>query len=365
MQYRQLGRSGLRVSQICLGAMVGFTHERFDTAAKVVHEAVELGVNFIDTADVYRQSEEVLGRILSEGHLRDKVMLATKAGWHTGKDSNDVGYSRPRLLAACEGSLRKLRTDRIDLYYLHVVDPNTPMDEVLRTLEMLIRQGKVRYIGTSKHPVALIMEALAFSDRYGLERFICEQCPYNLLDRRAENDLTWMAQRQGIGLVPFYPLAMGLLSGKYGPDGSAQKGGRLARRKLGTDHILTPQALEAVEKLRPIAKDKSVSLAELALAWLMHQPAVTAPTVGARTVEYVRSAVRACDVALSDEDLERIDRIVPPGRCVSDFYDYGVLAALRSNYAPGTKAGAFIPDRRIEPYSGADHDRHHETRRHQ
>ena len=347
MKYRQLGRSGLRVSRICLGTMVGFDKDNQQEATRVIHEAVDLGVNFIDTADCYGQAEEVLGEALREGGRRPKVVLATKGAWRTGGGPNDYGASRAHLIQACENSLRKLRTDFIDLYYLHVVDPNTPMDETLRVLDVLIQQGKVRYIGTSKHPVALIMEALALSDRLGLERFVAEQSPYNLLDRRAENDLVWMGLRQGIGITPYAPLAAGMLSGKYGLDGSAKEGGRFAGVKPGASQIFTGAALQAAADLRAIAQAKGISLAEMSLAWLMHQPAVAAPVVGARTVEYLRSAAKACDVTFAPDELARIDEIVPPGGYVSDFYGANVHAPLRTNYKAGTKGGAFIPNNRL------------------
>ena len=160
MEYRQLGRSGMRVSKLCLGTMVGFKRDNQETATQVVHEAIELGINFIDSADCYGESEEVVGKALAEGNKRDQVVLATKAVWYMGDGANDYGSSRIHLIQACEDSLRKLRTDHIDLYVLHVVDPNTPWDETLGTLDTLVRQGKIRYIGTSKHPATAIVEAI-------------------------------------------------------------------------------------------------------------------------------------------------------------------------------------------------------------
>ena len=346
MEYRQLGRSGLRVSKVCLGAMVGFTKKEQESATRVVQEAIDLGVNFIDTADCYGESEEVVGQALSDGGRREQAVLATKVGWHMGRGPNDCGQSRAHIIEGCEASLRRLGTDYIDLYVLHVVDINTPLDETLRTLDLLVQQGKVRYIGTSKHPAALIVEALGVSDRLGVARFVSEQPPYSLLDRSAENGLLWAARRHGIGITPFTPLARGLLSGKYGSRGEAPEGSRISAKQIGADGPYPPATIEAVEKLRPLAEEKGVSLAEFSLAWLMHQPAVVAPVVGARTVEYVRSAVKACGVAFSREELARVDEIVPPGTCLCDFYPRNVYGPLRVDYAAGVAGAAYIPNSR-------------------
>lgn len=214
MEYRQLGNSGLRVSKLCLGTMVGFNSKNEDEAARIVDEALDSGVNFIDTADCYRESEEVLGRALSASGKREKAVLATKFGWFMGKGPNDYGAGRKHLIAACEESLRKLKTDYIDLYIIHVVDPNTPLDELLYTFDILVRQGKVRYAGTSKHPATLIVEGVLTSKKHGWPAFISEQPPYNLLDRTPENELIPACKKQGVGITPFWPLASGILSGK-------------------------------------------------------------------------------------------------------------------------------------------------------
>ena len=356
MEYRQLGRSGLRVSKLCLGTMVGFKKADAATAARVVHEAIDAGINFIDTADCYLESEEVVGQALAEGHRRDRVVLATKAGWYMGERANDYGSSRQHLMDACEQSLRRLQTDHIDLYILHVVDPNTPWDETLSALDTLVQQGKVGYIGTSKHPACLLVEAVKLSERYGWPRFVSEQPPYNLLDRAAENELIPACMRHGIGITPFYPIASGLLSGKYRLAGPKPEAGRMVRRELDQDEIFTTAALEAVEKLIPVAEDKRVTLAELSLAWLMHQPGVTAAILGARKPEYLHSGIKACDVKLTDEDLARIDSVVPPGGHVSNYYEPNVYRPLRMAYSSAArrlKAGAFIPDTRTGSHSKA------------
>ena len=345
MEYRQLGRSGLRVSQLCLGTMT-FRPNREKENVAAVHEAIELGVNFIDTADCYGPSEEIVGKALAEGAQRDKVVLATKAAWQMGQGPNDYGTSRIHLLNACEDSLRKLRTDHIDLYILHVVDPNTPLEETLRTLDLLVRQGKVRYIGTSKWPPVLIVEALCVSDRLGLERFVSEQSPYNLLDRGAEDELVWTALRHGIGITAFMPLGSGLLSGKYHAGEEPPAGSRFAGRKSGEDQTFTA-AVQAVERFRPIAESKGITMAQMALAWLMQQPGVTSAILGAWKAEYVRSAVEACQVTFTADELAQIDEIVPPGGRVRNYYAGNVYQPMRMGYSVAARAlpdtGAYIP----------------------
>jgi len=329
MEYRQLGRSGVRVSELCLGTMNFGLRADEKTSIAIVHEALNSGINFIDTADVYGQgiSEEIVGKAIAQSDRRDEIVLATKAVAHMGKGPNDWGASRTHLVRACEQSLRRLRTDRIDLYYLHIVDLTTPMEEILDTLETLVRQGKILYIGTSKWPVTLIMEALALGARYGLPRVAAEQPPYNLLDRGIENELVWTCMRHGIAIVSFSPLANGILSGKY-RKGQKPEGSRY--EKAGPNHRrFTPEALDTVEKLRPIAEAKGTSLPELAHAWLLQRPGITAPIVGPRTVEQLRAAVRACAVHLSEAELAQINEIIPSGSAVSDFYDMNVYARMR------------------------------------
>jgi len=327
--------------------MVGFRKENQETATRILSEAIDLGVNFVDTADCYGESEEVVGKGLAELGKRDKVVLAIKFGWYMGPGANDYGASRSHIINACDDSLRKLRTDYIDLYILHVVDPNTPWDETMRALDALVQQGKVRYLGTSKHPMLLIMESLWASERYGLERLVSEQPPYNILDRQAENELIPGCIRHGIGITPFFPLASGLLSGKYRAGKAAPEGGRLSGRGAGASETFAEGALKVVEQLVPIADEVGVTMAELALAWLMHQPGVTSPILGARTVEYLRSGVKACELELGSETLAKIDGIVPPGTAVSNYFAGNTYHPLRMAYSSAARAlpgtGAYIP----------------------
>jgi len=334
MEYRQLGRSGVRVSAMCLGTMNfgGRTDE--PTAINMVQEALDLGINFIDTANVYGRgvSEEITGKALAQSGRRDEAVLATKAVAGMGDGPNDHGASRYHLTRACEASLQRLQTDRIDLYQLHIVDLTTPMDEILGTLDTLVQQGKILYVGTSKWPVTLIMEALALSERGGLPRFTSEQPPYNILDRAIENDLVWTCLRHGIGIISWAPLAYGILSGQYRKAEAAPAGSRYEKPRPN-DTRFTPAALEAVDKLRPIAEARGITVAQLAHAWLLTRPGLTAPIIGPRTLEHLRNTVAACEVELTSEELAQIDEIVPPGRWASDFYDGNVQGRLRAAIA--------------------------------
>lgn len=336
MEYRQLGRSGVRVSAMCLGTMSfgGRTDEA--TAIKMVHEALDLGINFIDMADVYGRgvSEQITGKALAESGRRDEVVLGTKAVARMGDGPNDHGASRYHLTRACEASLRRLQTDRIDLYQLHIVDLTTPMDEILGTLGTLVQQGKILYVGTSKWPVTLIMEGLALSERCGLPRFTSEQPPYNILDRAIENDLVWTCMRHGIGIISWCPLAYGILSGQYRKGATPPAGSRYEKTRPN-DTRFTPEALDAVDALRGVAEARGITVAQLAHAWLLTRPGLTAPIIGPRTLEHLRDTVAACDIELTPEELAKIDEIVPPGRWVSDFYDGNVQGRLRAAIAAG------------------------------
>ena len=323
MEYRQLGSSGVRVSKLCLGTMNfgGSTDE--PEAHRIIDTAIDGGINFIDTADVYARgvSEEFTGRALVANGKRDDVVLATKAVAMMGHGPNDHGASRYHLTRAVEDSLRRMETDRIDLFYLHITDITTPIEETLDTLNTLIDQGKILYVGTSKWPVPLIMEALWTADKLGGPQIIAEQPPYNLTDRRAEMELVWTAMRYGIGLVPFGPLAGGVLSGVY-RKGQPIPEGHKFREVGGRDghDRLTDKTLDLVEALIPLAEARGVTLAEFALAWNACQPGITAPITGPRTVGHVESALRAAEIELTDEEMDRVDEIIAPGEAVTEYF---------------------------------------------
>jgi aryl-alcohol dehydrogenase-like predicted oxidoreductase len=252
---------------------------------------------------------------------RDRVVLATKAHGEMGSGPNDRGSSRLHILTACEDSLRRLQTDHIDLYQLHRPSLEIPQDETLRALDDLVRAGKVRYIGCSTFPAWMVMEALAVSERQGLARFVSEQPPYNLVDRRIENELVPLAQRYGMALLPWSPLAGGILAGRYNR-GADPDGSRLAR--LGRDSIfgqrVTRRALEVARGVETIAQDSGLTASQLALLWCKDQPGITAPIIGPRTMEQVQDALAVLDRSLGAE-AARLDALNPPGNAVSDFHN--------------------------------------------
>ncbi|MGI5817814.1 MAG: aldo/keto reductase [Armatimonadota bacterium] len=323
MDYRQLGNSGTRVSKLCLGTMNFGGRTEEDEAHRIIDTAIEGGINFIDTADVYGRgvSEEFTGRALQASGKRDDVVLATKAVARMGRGPNDHGASRYHLTRAVEASLRRLQTDRIDLFYLHITDITTPIDEIVDTLNVLVKQGKILYIGTSKWPVPLIMELLWKADLAGGPQVVAEQPPYNLTDRRAEMELVWTAQRYGLALVPFGPLAGGVLSGVYRKGQAIPEGHQF--QEVGQEdwhNRMAPEVLDLVEALIPLAEARGVSLAEFALAWCAQRPGITSPITGPRTVGHVESALRAAEIELSDEEMQRVDEIIPPGEALTEYF---------------------------------------------
>ncbi len=322
MEYRYLGRSGLRVSPLCVGTMTWGDATSQEEATAIVKEAREAGINFFDTADTYHggRSEEILGQALAETGDRDQVVVASKFTGPTGDGPNDRGSDRFYMIRACEASLKRLGTDRIDLYQVHLMDLHTPVDEIMLGLDTLVRQGKVIHVGTSKWASTLITEGVALSQRHGWPRFVTEQPPYNLLDRGVEKELVFTCLRQGIGLIPWAPLATGILSGKYGSADDAPEGSRFAKARAGAGKRLSPEALRRTEELKPVAARLGIPLAQLALAWLRQQPAVTAPILGVRAREHLRSGLESLRVELTETDLDEIDAIAPPGSQVSDYW---------------------------------------------
>src|SRR3984893_5165860 len=326
MEYRQLGRTGVQVSQLCLGCMMFGRVTSAEDAYPIIDRALDAGINFLDTANVYARglSEEITGEALQRNGKRQHVVLATKVnGRMPDDDPNALGNSRRHIIAACEASLKRLKTDYIDLYQIHRPEAPTPIDETLRALDDLIRAGKVRYIGTSTYGAWQVVESLWASKDLGINRFISEQPPYNILDRRIERELVPMAQTFGIGLLPWSPIAGGLLSGKYRrgepppPDsrfGAAQTDARLRSR-------LVEDVYDVVEQLEPIARSKDCTLVQLALAWVMQQPGITCPIIGPRTLDQLEEYLGAASITLDQPDLDAINRIVPPGGMVSPFYE--------------------------------------------
>ena len=322
MDHRLLGRTGVHVSPLCLGAMNlgGPTPEA--EGIRIVHAAMDAGINLIDTADVYHDgaSETAVGKALAD--RRDKVVLATKVHGRTGPGPNDLGNSRLHIMRACEASLRRLGTDYIDLYQVHRPSPHIPIDETLGALTDLVRAGKVRYVGCSTHPAWMVMEALATSERHGLARYVSEQPPYNLLDRRIENELVPLALRYGLALIPWAPLAQGVLAGRY-QAGGALPGDSRAARQPGSIYAerVTARGIEAGARFATLAAEHGRTPGQLALLWCKDQPGVTAPIVGPRTLEQLQDLLPVLEMSLSDEERAACDTINGPGGVLVNFHN--------------------------------------------
>jgi aryl-alcohol dehydrogenase-like predicted oxidoreductase len=318
MEYRTLGRTGVKVSPLCLGAMMfgGWGNPDHDDSIKIIHRALDAGINFIDTADVYSrgESEEIVGKALAGGR-RENVVLATKVHGTMGDDPNEFGNSRRWIVKEVENSLRRLKTDWIDLYQIHRPEADTDIDETLGALSDLVHAGKVRYIGSSTFPANQIVEAQWVAERRGRERFICEQPPYSILVRDIEKDVLPTCQRYGMGVIPWSPLAGGWLSGRWrlGADDLTSRRSAMIPARYDLSLPGNQRKLEAADALAKLAEDTGITLIELALAFVIRHPAVTAAIIGPRTLEHLESQLSAADVTLSDEVLDRIDEIVPPG----------------------------------------------------
>jgi aryl-alcohol dehydrogenase-like predicted oxidoreductase len=309
MQYRTLGRTGIRVSPFALGALaLGTSIGNPDTAdsVRIVHKALDAGINFIDTADAYGESEVLVGQAL-KGH-RDNVVLATKFSRPTSGDPNHQGASRRWIMTAVENSLRRLQTDYIDLYQVHRPDPATDIEETLSALSDLIHSGKVRAIGASNTLASDIVEAQWVAERRGLERFRTEQPPYSILSRGIEREVLPIAQRYGMGVLGWGPLAQGMLTGRI------RKGQPTDLRRAGLFRAFSDERrIDAVEQLIPLADKAGLPMTHLALAFVVAHPGVTSALIGPHTTEQLDDLLAAADVTLTDDILDRIDEIVPPG----------------------------------------------------
>ena len=324
MTIRQLGRTGVKVSDLCLGCMMFGAKTEPEDSYRIIDKAIESGINFLDTANVYSRgrSEEVTGEALKRNGKRDSIVLATKVhGVMSDDDPNAKGNGRRHIIEQCEASLKRLQTDWIDLYQIHRPEPEIPIDETLRALDDLVRAGKVRYIGTSTFAAWQSVEALWVAERYGLNRFVTEQPPYNILDRRIERELLPMARTYGYGIIPWSPLAGGLLTGKY-RRGADPAEGRFANVQNERMSLRKTDAIyDVVDGLDPIAEKHGASVAQVALSWVRDMPGVTSPIIGPRTMEQLEDNIGSSEVSLDDADREAIDSLVPPGRSVSFFYE--------------------------------------------
>jgi aryl-alcohol dehydrogenase-like predicted oxidoreductase len=320
MKIKRLGRTGLQVSEICLGTMTFGNQCDEPTSHAIMDKAFERGVTFFDTADVYPlgstpemvgRTEKYVGSWLRTGK-REQIVLATKFNGKMGDGPNEKGGSRKHIVQAVEASLRRLQTDVIDLYQMHAPDPETPIDETLRALDDLVRSGKVLYIGCSNYPAWLLTKSLWTSDKLGLARFDCVQPRYNVLFRHIEAELLPLAVDQGVGVISYNPLAGGLLTGRYQPGETPSEGTRFTLQNAGkiyqSRYWQDPQ-MQAVEKLKALCQERNLSLAQVALAWVLAQPAITSAILGASRPEQLDQTLPAIDLLLGEQILAACDDV--------------------------------------------------------
>jgi aryl-alcohol dehydrogenase-like predicted oxidoreductase len=319
MEYRKLGRTGLRVSELCMGTMqFGWTADE-DLSYHILDASYAAGINFIDTADIYSRwvpgnpggvAEEIIGRWMRRSNIpRDQIVIATKVRGKTGEGPNDEGLSRAHILNAVEGSLRRLNTEIIDLYQVHWYDENTPIDETLTALTDLVRQGKVRYIGCSNYPAWRLTEAVWVSQVHSLVRFDSLQPHYNLVHRQEfEQELREVCRVYGIGVLPYSPLAGGFLTGKYGPDEPVE-----SARLGGVRRYFTERNFALLETMASIGEQRGgVSCSQIALAWLLSDPVITSPVIGPRSMEQLVDNLGAAGLRLSQEEKQELDEASQP-----------------------------------------------------
>ncbi len=335
MQYRQLGRTGLNVSPICFGTGNFAEPTPEDEAKRMVDRALDAGVNLLSTGNIYAygQGEQFIGRALKENGRRQETIICTKVypglfdvskgamPYKPGENPNEQGHSRTSLIRACEDCLERLQTDYLDIYLTHRQDPNIPFEETLRAFDDLVRAGKVRYIGCSTHPAWAVMESVMVSKMNGLAQYVVEESPYNLLDRRIENELVPMCQKFGLGILVWGPIGMGVLAGRYSDSKKYPKGSRADLMGGYYAERVTEQGIQVGVEFGKIAKRAGMSPAQLAILWVKDQPGITAPLMGPRTVEQLEHFLPVLDMTLDDEIAAACDALVPPGSSVANFHN--------------------------------------------
>jgi aryl-alcohol dehydrogenase-like predicted oxidoreductase len=309
MEYRRLGRSGLKISKLTLGTMNFGNPTDKAESFRIINTALDAGINILDCADVYAEgaSERIIGEALAENGKRKDVLVTSKAFLPTGKGPNDAGNSKHHILAACENSLKRLKTDWIDIYFLHRTDFSVPQEESLAALDLF-------------HPPWRAVEAWWIADKHHYPKFICEQPPYNLLDRRVENEIVPMCKAYDLGIISWSPLAQGVLAGRYQDAADIPPGSRGAFKSIYAERI-TPQGIEVAQQLAQRASQIGCTLPQLAVAWVLHQPGVTAAIIGPRTLAHLNDLLSAADLNLDDSDLDYCNRLVKPGAFVSDHFN--------------------------------------------
>jgi voltage-dependent potassium channel beta subunit len=314
MEYRKLGRTGLKVSEISLGSWLTYGNStEKDTASQVIDKAYDLGINSFDTANVYAtgEAEKIVGDALSK-YPRESFVLATKVFWPMGEGPNDRGLSRKHVFEQLNASLKRLNMDYVDIYYCHRYDTETPVEETLRTIDDMVRQGKVLYVGVSEWTAAQIVEGIGTADRYLLDRIVVNQPVYNMFNRYIEKDVLQTSEKNGISQVVFSPLAQGVLTGKYKRGQDLPQGSRATDPKsnMFMESLLKDEVLTKVEQLEGVAKELDLSLANLALAWILRQPNVASALVGASKPSQIEENAKASGVNLSEDVIARIEDIL-------------------------------------------------------
>ena len=314
MEYRRLGNSGVKVSEISLGSWLTYGGSvAEEQASACIDRAYEIGINFFDTANVYMRgaAEEIVGRAL-RGFERDSYFLATKVYFPMGEGPNDRGLSRKHITEQCHASLKRLGVDYVDLYQCHRYDENTPLEETLRTLDDLVRQGKVLYVGVSEWTDGQISDAMRIAKEMNLDRIVSNQPRYNMIQRKIEDDVIPLCEREGVGQVVFSPLAQGVLTGKYRPGEAPERGTRAADPESNRfmRQLMNEEVLSAVDGLRSVASDQGLSMPQLALAWVLRQENVSSAIIGASRPEQVEDNAAASGVELSPDVISEIDRIL-------------------------------------------------------
>jgi len=334
MAYRTLGRTGLQISPLALGTDNFLDPTPADESAKILNMALEAGINLIDTGDTYANGggEKIIGKTVKKNGKRHQVLIATKVdhgqrrpGFSVDDPAqfgpNDHGHTRLNIIRACENSLKRLQTDYIDLYQIHRPSPDIPWDEQLAALDTLVQQGKVRYIGCSTHPAWAVMNSIMISELKGYTRIVCEQPPYNLLDRRIENELLPMCQTHGVGVITWSPMAMGVLAGRYkDADNLPEESRAVLRGGFYADRV-TKRGIEVGIEFSKLAQGAGMSAAQLAIVWVKDQPGITAPLIGPRTVPQLQEFLEVLETPLDETVREACDQLVPPGSAVANFHN--------------------------------------------
>jgi aryl-alcohol dehydrogenase (NADP+) len=322
MDYTRLGKTGLKVSRICLGCMTYGTPAwrewvlDEESSRPFIRRALEMGINFFDTADMYSRgvSEEILGRALRDFAKREDVVIATKVRYPMGDGPNDQGLSRKHIFEAIDASLRRLGVDHVDLYQIHRLDPETPIEETLEALNDLVRAGKVRYIGASSMQSWQFAKSLYLSDLHGWARFVSMQNHYNLAYREEEREMLPLCREEGIGVIPWSPLARGFLAGNRRRGEKPDVTVRAKTDNFAQDYYFQPEDYDVLDRLVAVAERRGVAPAQIAIAWLLHQPGLTAPIVGASKMRHLEDAVAAVDIRLSDEERKELEAPYRPHR---------------------------------------------------